>query len=78
MKKQTQQTEFDLDFDTHDKSTATELWLLAGLFLFVVAGLIQLSRHQQASHSEVAKQIDPTGLQNHADFTRNKTPALGL
>lgn len=76
--KREKEIEIEEAFEMSGNSSALELWFLATLFTVVVGGLVHLQRHQQAAHSEVAKQVDPTGIQSHAEFTRNKTPALGL
>ncbi|NQZ00668.1 MAG: hypothetical protein HRT45_08370 [Bdellovibrionales bacterium] len=76
-RKLTKRTEEE-EFEDQQKSSVLELWFLGVLFVIVIVGLFQLQKMQQDSHSEVAGQTDPTGISQNAEFTRNKTPALGL
>lgn len=66
------------EFESQQKSSWLELWFLGVLFVIVIVGLVQLQQMQADSHSEVLGQTDPTGISKNAEFTRNKTPALGL
>lgn len=66
------------EFEQQQKSSWLELWFLGILFVIVTLGLFQLQQQQESSHSEVLGHTDPTGISENAEFTRNKTPALGL
>jgi hypothetical protein len=66
------------EFESQQKSSPLEIWFLGVLFVIVIVGLVQLQQMQQDSHSEVLGHTDPTGISENAEFTRNKTPALGL
>ena len=66
------------EFESSKSGSWLEVGFLAVLFVVVVFGLFQLQHQQEISHREVLGQIDPTGVADNAEFTRSKTPALGL
>lgn len=59
-------------------SSFLEMWLLTGVFIVVIAGLLQLQNLQISEQSEVAQELHHYTVPEYGDVTRANTPALGF